>query len=445
MTGRFSPPGRRHLHTFTSLTAAGLAEAVVSSLGVVALVRLTGTERAGQAIFAQSVAGVWFLLCDPRLENAAQRFVPAEHRATGGGSALFLRLVRWDVAGRVATTVLGLAAVPVTWLLGFAGPGLALMLALAVVARGLTGPNGAPRAAFALTDRLRSFGVLRLACAGLSLALSVAGMLVWGAPGFLAGQAVSALVVAVTQIVLAVRAVRAAMGPPGRPGPVPPGLLGFTVKASGGTALAEVSDSGILAVAGLLGGSTLVTLLKIASAPGRLYASMIMPVASMLYPRLCRAVADGEVSTRGRRDLRRATLLLAAVGTLTLGVAVLVVDDVLRLVYGSRYGGLAAVAAVLVAAACVKGLVCWSNVLPLALGRPGWRLAYLGAEGLALVGLLLLAGLAARDAAGTSLLFACGTLAVSVCCAGTWLTLLGRFADDDAKEPKRPLRAGVRS
>src|SRR4051794_38273416 len=101
---RIRPPGGRHLRTFTSLTTAGLGEAILPTLSLIALVRLTGAETSGQVIFAQSVATIWFLLSDPCLENAAQRFVPIEQQRSGQGSSLFMRLLHWDVAIGVAAT-----------------------------------------------------------------------------------------------------------------------------------------------------------------------------------------------------------------------------------------------------------------------------------------------------------------------------------------------------
>ncbi|MEV7968952.1 hypothetical protein AB0O34_23620 [Sphaerisporangium sp. NPDC088356] len=425
---RTRPPAGRHLRTFTSLAAAGLVEAVLSSLGLVALVRMTGTEISGQVIFAQSVASVCFLLCDPRLDNTVQRYVPLEERRTGQGFALFTRLLRWDLTIRVSAIGVCLAVVMTARLLGFVSTDLALMLALAFVARGSLAANGAVRAAFPLANRLHDLGLLRLGCAILSFLLALAGLLAGGPLGYLIGQALGSVVTATVVGTLGTRRLRAEIGPSAAKVPIPAGLVAFTVKATTGTALAEVSDSGILTVAGLLGGSTLVTIIKIASAPGRLYSTLVMPVASMLHPRLARAAAAGEERTLARRDLMRATALLTVAGVLTLLLVLPVIGDALRLVYGREYTGIGAVAALLVAAACVKGMVCWSNVLPLALGRPGWRLAYLAAEGVLLLGALLIADLTSSGALHTALSFAWGTLLVSVLGTGVWMALLQRIS-----------------
>ncbi|MEU3165461.1 hypothetical protein [Streptosporangium sp. NPDC006930] len=426
---RMRPPGGRHLRTFTSLTAAGLGEAVLPTLSLIALVRLTGSETSGQVIFAQSVATVWFLLCDPCLENAAQRFVPIEQQRSGQGSSLFMRLMHWDVAIGVAAACVGLVAVLAARLLGSLSDEFALMFALAIVTRGSMASYGTAGAAFALTDRLRALGTLRTRCAVLSFGLSLGGLFLGGPLLYLGGQAAGALVMAVVFYLLATRGLLARMGPAVARVRLPSGMVAFTVKTSMGTSVAGISDSGILTLAGLLGGPTLVTILKIASAPGRFYANLAIPVAAMLYPRIIRSATAGAGRAPIIRDITRTTLLLAAAGAVTIAVALPVTDAVIGMAYGPGYAHLGVVAVVLLGAACVKGTVCWSNVLPLALGRPGRRLAYLLAEGGMLLGVLLVGSRTTSGPFQTSLCFAWGTLAVATLGTGFWIGSLRRITD----------------
>ena len=426
---RMRPLGGRHLRTFTSLTAAGLGEAVLPTLSLIALVRQTGSETSGQVIFAQSVATVWFLLCDPCLENAAQRFVPIEQRQSGRGSSLFVRLIRWDVAIGVAAACAGLVVVLGAHLLGSLSREFAAMFALAIVTRGAMASYGTAGAAFALTDRLRALGALRTRCAFLSFGLSLGGLFFGGPLLYLGGQAAGALVTAVVFYLPAVRGILSQLGPAAARVRPPSGMIAFTVKTSAGTSVAGISDSGILALAGLLGGPALVTILKIASSPGRFYANLAIPVAAMLYPRIIRSATTGAGRAPIIRDIRRATLLLAAAGAVSIAVALPVIDAVIGIAYGPGYAHLGAVAVVLLGAACVKGTVCWSNVLPLALGRPGRRLAYLLAEGGMLVGSLLVGCRIASGPFHASLCFAWGSLAVATLGAGFWIASLRRVTD----------------
>ncbi|GAA3419239.1 hypothetical protein [Streptosporangium vulgare] len=104
-------------------------------------------------------------------------------------------------------------------------------------------------------------------------------------------------------------------------------------------------------------------------------------------------------------------------------------DAVIGLAYGPHYAHLGVVAVVLLGAACVKGTVCWSNVLPLALGRPGRRLAYLLAEAGMLLGVLLFGSWTASGPFQASLCFAWGTLAVATLGTGFWIASLRRVTD----------------
>lgn len=425
---RMRPPGSPHLRTFTSLTAASQGEALLSMLSLVLLVRLAGTDRSGQLIFAQALSSVWFLLLDPRLEDAAQRYVPIEQRRSGQGSALFACLLRWDVAIGAAAGGAGLLAVLATLLLGLTTVDLALMLALALVAGGATASSGAAGAAFALADRLRALGLVRLRCAVLSFGLSLGGLLSGGPLAYLAGQAVGAAVTAAVLCRMSLRTLSAHLGPATTRVGLPAGLISFTAKASAGTSVAAVSESGVLTLAGFLGDPALVTILKIASAPSRLYTSLISPIASMLYPRMARAAASGETALI-RRDAVRTTLMLTAAGTMTLAAAVPVTGDILGLVYGAPYVQAGQTAVLLLGVACVKGSTSWSKVLPMAMGRPSWRLAYLSAEGALLLGLLLIADRAAPGAVGTSLAFGWGALALAVLGTAFWITWLRRLTE----------------
>ena len=226
-----------------------------------------------------------------------------------------MSLLRWDVVIGMTTAGVGLMAVLAVRLLGFASDDFELMLALAVITRGTMASYGTAGAAFALTDRLHNLGLLRVCCAILSFGLSLGGLLVGGPLFYMAGQAVGALIMAPVFYMLATRVLFAKLGPAVTRIRLPVGMIAFTVKTSIGTTVAGISDSGILVVAGFLGGPTLVTILKIASAPGRFYANLAVPIAAMLYPRIIRAVAIGTGTKLIRRDIVRTTLLLAVAGS----------------------------------------------------------------------------------------------------------------------------------
>ncbi|MFF4774309.1 lipopolysaccharide biosynthesis protein [Microtetraspora fusca] len=443
-------PGGRQLLTFTSLSSAGLGEAVLPTLSLIALVRMTGAQTSGQVIFTQSVAGLWFLVSNPGLEDATQRFVPLEQRRSGGGSALFLLLLRWSTGIGLAATAVALVAILAARLLGLVSGGLALMLALAVVGRGAIVPYATAGAGLALANRLRTFGMLRVLAAFLSFGLSLVGLWVGGPLLYLAGQAVGALAMAAVICLTATRATVSALGPVTGNARLPAGLIPFTFQTSVGTTVAGVSDTGILTIAGFIGGPSLVTILKIAMAPGRFYANLTIPVTTMLYPRITQAVAQGAGPAFIKRIVRRTSLLLSVSGAVTALVAFPLIGTVIAMAYGAEYADAGAVAMLLLGAACVKGVACWSNTLALGVGKPGWRLTYLTAEAALLVAALLLAHWSASGSASvtmaTALHFASGTLVLAALGSGFWLTMLGPVtaprpeAPAPAERPARPLQ-----
>ncbi|MEV0968119.1 lipopolysaccharide biosynthesis protein [Microtetraspora glauca] len=420
------PPGGRQLLTFTSLSSAGLGEAVLPTLSLIALVRMTGTQISGQVIFAQSVAGLWFLVSNPGLEDATQRFVPLEQRRSGRGTALFLLLLRWSTGIGLAATALALVAVLAARLLGLVPDGLALMLALAIVGRGAIVPYATAGAGLALASRLRTFGMLRVLAALLSFALSLVGLWAGGPLLYLAGQAAGALAMAAVICLTATRTAVSALGPVTEHARLPAGLIPFTFQTSVGTTVAGISDTGILTIAGLLGGPSLVTVLKIAMAPGRFYANLTIPVTTMLFPRITQAVATGTGSAFIKRIVRRTSVLLSVSGVVTAVVAFPLIGTVIAMAYGTEYADAGAVAMLLLCTACVKGIACWSNTLALGVGKPGWRLSYLTAEAALLVAALLVAHWSASGTVATALHFASGTLALAALGSGFWLAILGR-------------------
>jgi O-antigen/teichoic acid export membrane protein len=419
-------PARRQLRTFVWLAVGSQGEGILSVLSMVALARSATASEAGKVIFAQSVTSVWFLLCDPRLEDAAQRYVPLQQSRDGGGAALFGRLLRWDVGIGAGASGVALLITLAAYLMGAVPGDLAVLFALAIVAAGATASTGSAGAAFALAGRLPQLGRVRLVCAASLLLLSLGGLLVGGPAGYLAGQAAGALVTAVVLARAALRAVHSAYGPPVPGAAMPTGLVRYSAKASTATSVAAASESGLLALAGVVGDPALVTILKISLAPARIYTSLISPVASMLQPRLAEAAVAG-APRRILTDATRSSLALGAVGAGAIVAAIPLAGPALGFVYGSSYAQTSAAALLLLAVACAKGAVSWSKVLPLAIGKPGWRLAFLTVEGLLNLGLLFIAAWVAPGPIATAVAFGWGSLAVTVLGSAFWILSLRRL------------------
>jgi O-antigen/teichoic acid export membrane protein len=428
--GWVRPPGQRHLTTFALLTAATQGEAVLSLLGTVALVRVAGTETSGKVFFAQSLAIVWFLLWDPKLDDAAQRFIPV-HQTTvsGGGTWLFIRLLWLDVVINLLVAALGVGAVVIAQAAGWISVDPAVFLVLAAVAGGMTAADGTARAGFAVSGQLNRLGLMRLVTAALSFILTITALIMGGPVAYLAAAALAGLATTVTFLLMGQRIVVRAFGPPpAGPVPMPEGIVRFALKSSAAASVSAASDSGILTLAGLLSGPSLVTFLKVAGAPGRLLNSFVSVVGTQLYPRLASAVAERKGAAVVQRDVLKASTLLGILGVITVTIAPSMAGPLLTLLYGPPYAALATLSVILLAAACVRGVVVWAKVLPLALGRPGLRLAFVAGDGALLVVTLLLATAFYDSAMSIALMFGWGRVVVAVLGAVTWLALLRPLA-----------------
>ncbi|TDC24898.1 hypothetical protein E1265_08390 [Streptomyces sp. 8K308] len=427
-------PYRRHLAAFASLSAAGQVESVLSFVTTAMLVRLAGAAEAGQVFFAQSVATVWFLVWDPRMEDAMQHFVPAARRGgPGRGTRLYHRLLRVDVATGAVATVVGVAAAIAVAASGALPDGQGTFLVLAVLAAGTATPSGSASAGYALADRLSRLGGIRVALALVGCVVTLLALLAAGPAGYLAAGAVSGLATTALLTADACRHVRRACGVPrggvGGGGDeegdarLPGGLVPFVMKSSATASVAVAAENGVSLLAGLLGGPTLVTYLKVVAAPGRLLASVINPVSAQLHPRLARARACGRRAAV-MRDALRSSAVTSAVGGAGVAVAVPLSGPVLGLVYGPAYTALATPAVVLLAAAALRGTVVWGKVLPSALGRPGVRLAFVTAEGLGLMGLLVVAARSWSGASAVTAAFAWGSLCLVALSTVGWFAAL---------------------
>ncbi|WBB61985.1 hypothetical protein O7599_05425 [Streptomyces sp. WMMC500] len=411
---------------------------MLSFVTTAVLVRVAGPAEAGQVFFAQSLATVWFLVWDPRMEDAMQHFVPAAQRGgPGRGTRLYHRLLRVDVATGAVATVVGVAVAIAVAASGWLPDEQGTFLVLAVVAAGTATPSGSASAGYALADRLSRLGRIRVAMALAGCLGTLLALLAAGPSGYLAAGAVSGLAATVLLTVDACRHMRRACGVPrggvdgeadregdgGDDTRLPAGLVPFVMKSSVTASVAVAAENGVSLLAGLLGGPTLVTYLKVVAAPGRLLASVVNPVSAQLHPRLARARAGGRRAAV-MRDALRSSAVTSAVGGAGVVVAVPLSGPVLGLVYGPAYAALATPAVVLMAAAALRGTVVWGKVLPSALGRPGVRLAFVTAEGLGLLGVLVVAVRSWSGASAVTAAFAWGSLCLVVFSTAGWFAAL---------------------
>jgi O-antigen/teichoic acid export membrane protein len=419
------PPSRRQLRTFASLVTGSQTEAALSFLSTVALVRVAGGETSGKVFFAQSVVSVWFMLWDLRLDDATQRFVPV-HQATGRGRGtwLFVRLFWFDALISTVAVVLGVGAVLSARTAGWIAADQATFLLLTVVGGGFAAPIGTAVAGFAAVGQLGRIGVLRSLGAAFTFAMNIAALLAGGPVAYLAAGALAGLATTTVFAVTARRAVAGVLGPPPYgPIPLPAGIVRFAAKSSLATSMAAGQDRGVLALAGLMSGPSVVTFLKITAAAGRLYIGLISSVATQIYPRIVSATVAGDLSGI-RRDTFRVTVMLAILGAVTTAGVTPLASSALATVYGTAYAGLAKVMVLVLLSSCVRGAAVWGKVFPAAMGMPGIQLAVTAVEGALSLTVLLIALRYGGTAEDVVLMFAYGDLLIAAARTTAWLTLV---------------------
>jgi O-antigen/teichoic acid export membrane protein len=404
----------------TLLSVSTQLEAVFSFVTVIALTRSTSVTRAGQVFFAQALAAVIFLVLDPRLEDALQRYAAIiEHRGRDGAvGTLFRRCVQGDIL------VAGVSGLLVLGGLGLAqpsdrGPFVATYLALAILNCTLQAPIGTAMAGYAIAGHLIGLGKVRIGIAMVSSLANVVAIVAGGPSAFLA---VNALTTGLGMIVLTYGASRRVRTRFGKPIPIErddiAGIVPFTVKSSIATSVQFGSDQVLYAVAGASGGAVFLAQLRVAAAPGRFVLAAASPAAAVLFPRTSVHAARGDRSAV-RSLQERATLRILPFAIAIAVVALAAMRIVLPLAYGNAYRSASDAAALFVIAACVRIAVVWSKVLMLAVGRPGLRLAVVALESVAL--LVATAAFAAADAL-TELAFA--HVAIAFALAVWWLGIL---------------------
>lgn len=428
--GRFSDTVLRswsvHRSALSWLSFAAVVESVLSVVGTVVLVRTVGLGPTGMVILAQSFVALAFVVVDPRLEDALQRYVPliAATRTTAVRWVV-RRLVNIDMIVGVASAMLLMLAVSTIPLGQWLGVDARYLL-LASVAAGLGAAQGTLAACFAVTDRLPELAKLRCAGSGLVTAAASTAAVISGPVAYLAVLAVGQ---AVITLLLATRArghVRAAW-PGGDRVSLPPGFVRFTALSSVATSAALGSESAVVTVAGVLGGPPVAAGLKIATAPARLLFTAIAPLWSVMFPRLSRHAAAGDVRRVRTVCLHSSALIL--VGSLpVIAVAVAFLPVLLVWVYGASASVFGWTAVVAIAVYALKAASGWSKVMPLAVGRPGWKLGMTTAEGVVLiVALVVVVPMLAADTAGTVMVVLVCQAAIAAAATCGWLILLSRL------------------
>lgn len=367
--------GRRLAREYAWVTVGNVTTAVASFVGVVVLARVLDADEFGRVVFAQATMSLFFTLLDPRFDESIVRYVPLIQERSGesAGTWLYERALGLDlVVGyaitAVAVALLASAAIPLG---GSADPTLFL---LATAQFGSMTALGSAAAGYQVTGGLPRYGAIQSAIALSTTCLGLIGLAVAGAPGFMALSAVSAAITTVVACWLSVRRVRRTFGPAAAASfDDLPGITGFAIKSSLSSSALLGTDRLPLTIIGIMGQPDTLAALRVAQSPARLTAMAFSPLPSVLYPVLTRDSVQGRPAEIRRRILRW-TVGVVPIVAAALVVGWFAVPVLVESLFGSKFEHAGRAAWLLTAAALLRGLVAWSKVLPLAVGRAGIRL-----------------------------------------------------------------------
>ena len=373
----------RRVREFGLLSAANQFAMVGSIAAMAILARVVGVDDFGRVVFAQACAAIAMMILDVRFDDAVQRYFPILNRTNGFEAAanLYVRMLRWDALLGLGVVVCALGLYFVGGIPN-SGAANAQYLLVAMVSAGLGTSVGTLNAAYAVRDELNVMATKMMASSITNTVFSIAGALMFGGLGFLVGVVIGTWV----QVVLLYWPLRGIINQ-GRLAPVtklPRGIFKFMWKSSLAGSVSLGTESGVVALGGILVGPGFSGLLKVAVAPSRAVAALVSPISVQAFPSMSRLASVGDfpgIAAMARR-LAFALLPFAAV---ILSLAVLFMDETIVLVYGEEFVPAALPAIVLVAGSLARACVAWSKVLPLAVGRPGLRLAVLAGESFALL------------------------------------------------------------
>ncbi|WP_156399905.1 lipopolysaccharide biosynthesis protein [Phycicoccus sp. Soil748] len=350
------------------------------------LTRREDVPQVGRVVFAQAIAALVMIILDVRFEDAAQRYYPLIARSAKQEAQLFFwRIVRLDLMFGISVSVLSVAlwltsALPRTHVLD------PEFLTLSLAAAGLGTATGTLRAGFAISDNLAHYSRVSFYASLATSALLVLGTVVAGARGYLSATVAGACVQLVwLWITCRGHLSPARHSPKNAQPPVPEGFYRFLFSTSASSSLALGSESGVLAMSGLLGGPALTAFLKVAQAPGRVAQTAFSPLSTQSFPRIAHAAASGDRDAITRL-VQRMTITVLGVGLLGLLVLSPLMSRLIAIMYGHEYASVALPATIFAAGGLVRSAFSWTKVFAAAMGRPGVRLGAVAMEAVITLG-----------------------------------------------------------
>ena len=406
-----------------SATVAWIYVAVVFGiLSTVVAARVLGLAEFG--VFATALAAVGFfqILLDLTVEESLTkygfRYVSAQD--WGRLRRLFRQTLLLKIAGGAGATIVLLVLAPFADQI-FGSPGVGTALLAAALLPLVQSSENVFATAFLLHGRYDLRGAYQAGSTGLRLvAVAVAAPL--GVNQALAAIVVAQVIATATITILGLAALRRFPQAPQRAlGEDVKDIRSFVIQSSVATGVISFRTTLVPLLLGVVSGPTQVGLFRIAQTPQTGLSAASSPARLVLLTDQTRDWEHGKESSV-LAGVRGYTLWAGGLMLVAVPVFFVAMPWLVRVVFGSQYGGAVTAARIVLVAAAIQFAIGWTKSLPVTIGRPRLRIVTHGIE--AVVALALVAALGTEWGATGA---AVGVLASSVAFAAAWAVVLGRL------------------
>ncbi len=410
-----------------SVAAAGLwSSAVLGFLATVVAARIFTTPAMGDFVTVVAYTGFFQTLLDISVEEAAIKY--GFHYVARERWGKLRRLLQGTLAFKlVGGALAALALVGIA--LAHRGSSLERPLLVGALIPLIQAPEGLAGVALYLRGRYDVRGVFLMLSMGLRLAGVAIGAqygLTQAIVGMVAAQVVSTAAIAVAGTLSYRRF-------PSAPGEALAedrrDVLRFVWQSSLATGIVSLRTTLTLPLLRGVSSPTQVAYYKIAQTPQTGFAMLSAPARMILITEHTR---DWERGSRRAvlTSVKRYTLLAAVLMAVAAPLAVWLMPEIVRLVFGAKYLGAVNAGRLIVVAAALQFLVGWSKSIPIAVGRPNLRIWTHGVESLVLLPLTAVFGYE-WGATGA----AAAMVASSAAFVAMWAVLIFRIRDEVHRGP----------
>jgi len=411
-----------------SATVAWIYVAVAFGiLGTIVAARVLGLEDFG--VFATALAAVGFfqVLLDLTVEESLTKYGFRYVAAGDWGRLrrLFRQTLLLKIAGGAFATVVLIALAPFANRI-FGSEGVETALLAACLLPLVQSSENVFATAFLLHGRYDLRGAYQAGSTGLRL-VAIAAFAPLGVNQALAAIVVAQAISTAAVTYFGLEALRRfPPGPSRELGEDVPGIRSFVAQSSIATGVISLRTTLVPLLLGVVAGPTDVGLFRIAQTPQTGLSAASSPARLVLLTEQTRDWEHGE-QTRVLAGVRGYTLWAGALMLVTVPVFFIAMPWLVKVVFGSQYGGAVDAARIVLVAAALQFVLGWTKSLPVTIGRPRLRIVTHGIEALVAIPLVAVLGVE-WGATGAAI----AVLASSVAFAAAWAVVLARLRSEVA-------------